>query len=239
MSFHFFLSATNCLHLLTPSTWRSLSASSFHPFLALPLLLIPSNSWVKIFLGILSSSILSRWPNQLILCPEEKYTENIWKLKQLIVQDGFFNTFPLKDNLLRTPPPFLGWVWGQQPPVGQGLLIPEVSRSHTQWHTTVGRTPLDKWSARCRDLYLTTHNTHNRQTSMSPVGFEPTISAGERPKTYTLGHAAACIGAEKHLHQLYYTLQSSSLSPVVDIFLIGHFSKWDFQYTWNFAEIAL
>ena len=66
MSFHFFLSATNSLHLLTPSTWRSLSTSSF---LGLPLLLIPSSSWVKIFLGILSSSILSRWPNQLILCP--------------------------------------------------------------------------------------------------------------------------------------------------------------------------
>ena len=29
-------------------------------------------------------------------------------------------------------------------------------------------TPLDKWSACCRDLYLTTHNTwNNRQTSMS------------------------------------------------------------------------
>ena len=26
-----------------------------------------------------------------------------------------------------------------------------------------------------------THNTHNRQTSMLPVGFEPTISAGEGP----------------------------------------------------------
>jgi len=26
---------------------------------------------------------------------------------------------------------------------------------------------------------MTTHNTHNRQTSMSPVGFEHTISAGE------------------------------------------------------------
>jgi len=25
---------------------------------------------------------------------------------------------------------------------------------HTQWCTTVGRTPLDKWSARRRDLYL-------------------------------------------------------------------------------------
>ena len=33
---------------------------------------------------------------------------------------------------------------------------------HTQRHTTVGRTPLDEWSARRRDLYLATHNTHNR-----------------------------------------------------------------------------
>ena len=42
MSFHFFLSATNSLHLLTPSTWRSLSTSSFHFFLGLPLFLVPS-----------------------------------------------------------------------------------------------------------------------------------------------------------------------------------------------------
>ena len=63
MSFHFFLPATNSLHFLTPSTWRSLSTSSFHRFLGLPPL-APSSSWVKIFLGILSSSILSRWPNQ-------------------------------------------------------------------------------------------------------------------------------------------------------------------------------
>ena len=55
---------------------------------------------------------------------------------------------------------------------------------HTQQRTTVGRTPLDEWSARRRDLYLTTHNTHNRQISMPPVGFEPTISPGERPQTY-------------------------------------------------------
>ena len=33
---------------------------------------------------------------------------------------------------------------------------------HTQRSTTVGRTPLDEWSVRLRDLYLTTHNTHNR-----------------------------------------------------------------------------
>ena len=47
----------------------------------------------------------------------------------------------------------------QQPPVCQGLLIHQVSRSDIT-KTTVGRTPLDKWSARYRDLYLTTHNTH-------------------------------------------------------------------------------
>ena len=51
---------------------------------------------------------------------------------------------------------------------------------HTQRHSTVGRTPLDEWSARRRDLYLKTHDTHNRQISMPPVGFEPKISAGER-----------------------------------------------------------
>jgi hypothetical protein len=61
---------------------------------------------------------------------------------------------------------------------------------HTQRRTTVGRTRLDEWSARHRDLYLTTHNIHNGQTSMLLVGFEPTISAGEWPQTYALDLAA-------------------------------------------------
>jgi hypothetical protein len=65
---------------------------------------------------------------------------------------------------------------------------------HTQRRTTVGRTPMEEWSARRRDLYLTTHNTHNRQTSMPPVGFEPTISAGERPQTYVLDRTATGTG---------------------------------------------
>jgi len=52
---------------------------------------------------------------------------------------------------------------------------------HKQRRVTVGRTPLNEWSVRRRGLYLTTHNNHNRQTSMHRVGFEPTIAAGERP----------------------------------------------------------
>jgi hypothetical protein len=60
---------------------------------------------------------------------------------------------------------------------------------HTQRRTTVGRSPLDEWSARRRDLYLTT-KTHNRQTFMSPVGLKPTVSAVERPQTYAINREA-------------------------------------------------
>jgi hypothetical protein len=63
---------------------------------------------------------------------------------------------------------------------------------HTQRRITVGRTPLDEWSARRRDLYTTTLTTD--KTSMLPVGFEPTISAGERPQTYALDRAVTGTG---------------------------------------------
>ena len=72
---------------------------------------------------------------------------------------------------------------------------------HTHRRTTVGRTPLDEWSARRRDLYLTTINTHNRQTSMPPVGLEPTFSAYERPQTYPLDRAATGTGARHVLRR--------------------------------------
>ena len=81
----------------------------------------------------------------------------------------------------------------QQPPVGQGLLIHESSRSH-KLRTTFGRTPLDEGSARRRDLCLTKHSTHKRQTSMPSVGFKPTIPASERPQTYASERAATGIG---------------------------------------------
>jgi hypothetical protein len=62
-------------------------------------------------------------------------------------------------------------------------------------HTTLGRTPLDEWSARRRDLYLT---THNRQTSMPLVGFKPTIPASEQPQTHALDRAATGIGPRRY-----------------------------------------
>jgi len=73
---------------------------------------------------------------------------------------------------------------------------------HTQRRTTVGRTPLGEGSARRRDLYLTTHNTHNRQTVMPLAGFEPTIPAGERTGTYALDRAATGSGVPQSY--IYY-----------------------------------
>jgi len=73
------------------------------------------------------------------------------------------------------------WVCILQPSGGAIASSRTRFLDHTQRRATIGRTPLDEWSIRRRDLYLTIHNNHNRQTSMSPVGFEPTIAAGERP----------------------------------------------------------
>ena len=49
----------------------------------------------------------------------------------------------------------------QQP---QWTKVSSLSRIHDHRYITLGRTPLDEWSARRRDLYLTIHNTHKRQT---------------------------------------------------------------------------
>jgi hypothetical protein len=66
--------------------------------------------------------------------------------------------------------------------------------AHIQRRTTVGRTPLNEWSDYRSDLYLTKHNTHNRQTDMSPVGFELKISVGQGPQTYASERKATGTG---------------------------------------------
>jgi hypothetical protein len=57
----------------------------------------------------------------------------------------------------------------------RGFLLNLITLSDTH---TLGRISLDVRSARRRDLHLTKHNTHNKQTPVPPAGFEPTISAG-------------------------------------------------------------
>jgi hypothetical protein len=89
------------------------------------------------------------------------------------------------------------FLWLDSPFGGLGRLI---FRGFTITHfrlITFGRIPLDEGPARRRDLYLTTHNTHNRQTSMPPEGFEPAIPASERSQTHALDRAATVIGTPK------------------------------------------
>jgi hypothetical protein len=72
-----------------------------------------------------------------------------------------------------------------------------ITLSDTLTHThTLGWKPLDEGSVRRTDLYLTTHNTHKRQTSISPAEFEPAVPASDRPQSHALDRA----GRKLYLH---------------------------------------
>ena len=81
---------------------------------------------------------------------------------------------------------------GPRPPHGWGF---EIAHSHT----ASGRTPLCEWSARRRDLFLTTHNIHKRQTSMSLARFEPAVPLSKLPQTDALDSASTGIGRFSHI----------------------------------------
>jgi hypothetical protein len=73
----------------------------------------------------------------------------------------------------------------QETIVAQRLLIIEASQSYSR-PVTAGRNPLDEWSLQRKDLYVTAHNTHKRETSMHTAGFEPAFLASERPQTHAI-----------------------------------------------------
>jgi len=77
--------------------------------------------------------------------------------------------------------------------MGHGLLIHEVSWSHSDTAQSVGL-PWTIDQSDAETYTCTAHNNHIRQTSMPPVGFEPTISASERPQTQALEGATNVIG---------------------------------------------
>ena len=92
---------------------------------------------------------------------------------------------------------------------------PSRLRYHTTRRTTVGRTPLDGWSARRTDPYLTTPNTHKRKITIPPEGFEPAIPASERLQTYAFSRAATGIGSDlNYLALTRYPCYKYSQQPV-------------------------
>ena len=93
----------------------------------------------------------------------------------------------------RTDYLFSIFLWRCSPTRARASSYHEISRSHTTTHHS-------RWDSSGRVISSsqrplpdnTQHN--NRPTSMPPVGFEPTISAGERPQTYALDRAATGTG---------------------------------------------
>jgi hypothetical protein len=84
---------------------------------------------------------------------------------------------------------------------------------------------IDEWLVLWRDLYLTTHDTHKKHTSMCPAGFEPTISACKRPQIDDLDRTANGTGTI----EMYF--------PLIDISLLH--TQWQLLLKCNALDWSL
>ena len=94
----------------------------------------------------------------------------------------FWRSAPTKYN--RPSPDFFFRLWRNSPTRARTASFLRFI-DHTQWHTTVGTTPLDEWSARRRDL--TTPKTDIR-TAGGIRTRNPSKQAAANPRLRPLGH---------------------------------------------------
>jgi hypothetical protein len=85
-------------------------------------------------------------------------------------------------------------------PVGLGLLMVEISKSHSRTSHAIRLLWTSDQPVAETSIWLT-HSTHNRQTSMPQAEFEPAIPGSERPQTHALDRAATA-------HSTYDNLSS-------------------------------
>ena len=85
----------------------------------------------------------------------------------------------------RDSPPSVPW-----PPHSRGFQITHKTTHHSRQNSS-GRV-ISSSQRPLRD-----NTQYSQQISMPPVGFEPTVSAGERPQTYAFDRAAT--GTGKHM----------------------------------------
>ena len=108
------------------------------------------------------------------------------------------NTFRLKisfTNHLRLFPSLDSSIYSRQ---YTGLFLNLITLGDIQTHS-VGLL-LKRGIGPRTGRYLTTHNTHKRQTSMPPELFEPAITTSERPQNDALDRTAAAIAFIIHHH---------------------------------------
>jgi hypothetical protein len=146
-----------------------------------------------------------------------------WRLVHLIIHDIFVSLSP------NSPPP-------------SGPVPHYRAFKITLRHTTLGRTPLDEWSARCKDLY-NTHTTHKMQTSMPPTGFKPTMPASERPQTHASDRAVNGISSW-YIHRHCKTRENANTNlecflssglEVSDFMRVAATSSWG---SWTLTMVA-
>ena len=112
---------------------------------------------------------------------------------------------------------------------------------HTQRSTTLGRTRLDEWSARRKDLYLTTHIIHRKQTSIPAAEFEPTTPARERLQTHVLDRTATGVG---ELLLWYREIESGEIKGLTETMCSRHHSLTfyilrDLTCDWNVGNVLV
>jgi hypothetical protein len=88
-------------------------------------------------------------------------------------------------------------------------------------------------------FFETTHNTYNRQTSMPLVGFESTITAGERPQTYVLDRAATETGQVLHIQVYSLNLHKGNRNNLCQIILHFSVSVGDTQYFTSLSKMLI
>ena len=124
-----------------------------------------------------------------------------------------------------------------QPNAGQGLLIHQVSRSHTATHHTRQDSSGRVISSSQRPL---PDNTKHQQqkTSMPPARFEPAIPAGERPQIYALDCTTTGIGS-RHTHTHTHAHKNSLLPNHYPFFIRYHVISFQFVSTYMAVKASL
>jgi hypothetical protein len=87
-------------------------------------------------------------------------------------------------------------------------------------HSTLGKTPLDEWSARRRNLYLSTQNSPKREIIIPPMRFKPAIPSKRATADPRLRLAAIRIGSRSTV-----PFKNKTLSVYMAVNLSGSLRK--------------
>jgi len=111
-----------------------------------------------------------------MLLLREGRTGETWESSKKQCTFGSRGVFGIKVRTFNSSIFFLSHTSSTYPLLGLFCLLTHIDTY------TLSRTFREEGSARPRDLYLTKHNTHKKQTSIPQAGFESTVPARERPR---------------------------------------------------------